>query len=89
MLLGALTKEMKRLNILHPRPQAPFDGWSFEKLCQEVQSMKSPSWIEEYSRNRHQCTLENTIRPGIDALLAATGGLNLDDFKDRAEEVAG
>jgi hypothetical protein len=89
MLLGALTKEMKRLNIFLPRPQAPFAGWSFEKLCQEVQSMKSPTWIDESSRNRHKCTLETTIRLGIDALLVATGGLKLDGFKDRVEEDAG
>ena len=89
MLLGALTKEMKRLDILKPRPAAPFPGKSFEGVCKSVKLMQSPTWQTRRSDHKweeHTCSLEGTLIPDIDYLMVRTRGLTLDDFVDRAED---
>jgi hypothetical protein len=90
MLLGALTKEMKRLDILRPRPAAPFQGKSFEGVCNSVKMMQSPSWQTRQSDHNcweeHSCNLEGTLIPDINYLMIRTKGLMLDDFVDRGQD---
>ena len=90
MLLGALTKEMKRLDILRPRPVAPFQGKSFEAVCKSVKLMRSPIWRTQRSDlncwEEHICSLDGTLIPDIDYLMSRTKGLVMDDFVDRGED---
>jgi hypothetical protein len=90
MLLGALTKEMKRLDIMKPRPAAPFRGKSFENVCETIKSMESPTWHtrrpDHSSWEEHTCSLQGTLIPDINHVMNRTKGLVLDDFVDRGED---
>jgi hypothetical protein len=90
MLLGALTKGMKRLDILRPRPAAPFRGKSFEGVCESIKSMESPTWHtrrpDHSCWDEHTCSLADTLIPDIDHVMSRTKGLVLDDFVDRGED---
>ena len=89
ILLGAFTKEMHRLGYLSPKLEIPFAGQSFESICKNVKEIKSPQWCHpasHYSR-WHDCNLQSTLSPDVDAIMANTQGLHLHDFKDRAKEL--
>jgi len=85
ILLGALTKELKRLKLLSPPPSVPFTGWSLSKLCSTLWMLRSPVWYEKEEclhATQHGCNFHVTLVPEIDALLTRTKGLALRDFKD-------
>jgi hypothetical protein len=90
MLLGALTKGMKRLDMLSPRPIPPFDGISLEAICKQIKLMKSPTCHTQRphssAREEHICSLQGTLFPDIDAVLNHTKGLVLADFVHGGEE---
>lgn len=90
MLLGALTKGMKRLDMLSPRPAPPFDGISLEAICKQIKLMKSPTChtqrAHSSAQDNHVCSLQGTLFPDIDGVLSHTKGLLLDEFMDHAEK---
>jgi len=84
MLLGALSREMRRLGLRSPEPHAPYDGLSVESVCRDILDMQSPSWTGDDGK-AHPCTFCDEIDPEIDRILEETKGLKLDDFVDRSE----
>jgi hypothetical protein len=76
-LLGALSKGMDAMGLLYPRPEVPFEHVSFNKLCDDVQNMHSPSWREYYSKGAHGCTLNTAMTALITDASAAVTGLDI------------
>lgn len=95
MLLGALTKELDRIQCTNPRPEVPFAGISFEQLITDVTSMTSPPWPSDTIHRRyydggyytpHECNFENNIIRDTNELSRKLIGLDLLKFHDRAYE---
>lgn len=86
-LLGSLTKELSRLELMLPRPEVPFPGLSFNRTCELVGAMQSRWWYSangSYSR-AHSCTLNAAMKALIQEVSTAVGGLNLGDLKKRRD----
>ncbi|KAF2848991.1 hypothetical protein T440DRAFT_490845 [Plenodomus tracheiphilus IPT5] len=94
MLLGALSKELKRIGFRSPKPSAPFGGKSVESVCKDVRSIRSPLWQSQAKGREatndevHTCSFMDTLLPDIEDILLNTEGLELADFEDRGEEAA-
>ncbi|OHE94375.1 hypothetical protein CORC01_10303 [Colletotrichum orchidophilum] len=65
ILLGALTKEMDKHKLFHPRPTKPYSGYSVANLETLVRAFRSPKWNAFPSYNRHStqhsCNLQSMI----------------------------
>ncbi|KAK1672362.1 hypothetical protein BDP55DRAFT_673662 [Colletotrichum godetiae] len=64
ILLGALTKEMDKHNLLDPKPAAPYSGYSIENTEKIIRAFRSPQWCSEiysYGARHHPCTLGSMI----------------------------
>jgi hypothetical protein len=86
-LLGSLTKELSRLDLMSPRPEVPFPGLSFKRTCELVGAMQSQWWYCSsggYTRS-HSCTLNAATKTLIEDVSTAVGGLNLSDLKKRRD----
>lgn len=64
IMCGALMREMHKVDLLSPRPTAPFLGWSYRGLVQKILSFRNPEWIldtysssyhRSYSSSYHEC----------------------------------
>lgn len=53
MLLGILTKELKRHGILYPRSAPPYNGFSIDGLQKMIRELKRPSWYSGPSKHSH------------------------------------
>ncbi|KAF1960015.1 hypothetical protein CC80DRAFT_438439 [Byssothecium circinans] len=89
VLLGALTKEMDRMGYLSPRPEVPFNGLSFERLCTEVGEMRTPIWHYKPANRcsdyySHSCSFSGKIQSSIEMITGKGVGLDLHTFVDRA-----
>jgi hypothetical protein len=75
-LLGALLKELDRINLRLTRPEVPFPGLSFNGLCEVLRSIQSPEWYEKKGSYRHICNLR--VRASlILAIAPQVAGLDL------------
>jgi len=95
MLLGTLTKSVRSVNMLLPRPEVPFSGHNFEDLYNQLRGVDSPYWYdgpctytENYNYNygyehteqlQHGCTLTESMNSVITAAEIHIKGLNLDE----------
>jgi hypothetical protein len=84
---GALTREMHKVDLLSPRPAAPFLGWSYRGLVQKIRSFKDPRWIRytdissyrrSYSSSYHECS-DSSFTSIFGLLDEITQGLDLHD----------
>jgi hypothetical protein len=87
IMLGALTKELRRTSLLSPRPEVPFLKLSFDSVCDLVTSIQSPIWfMKEISRRyhtaEHTCDLKITVSAMKKTATAATTGLKLSEIKN-------
>jgi hypothetical protein len=80
-LLGALTRELHRKELLSPRPQIPFVELSFNGLCDKVTSFQSPVWCHAYSYEHAYCSLSDKAREIVTAATTEVIGLNLRKMK--------
>ncbi|KAE8131641.1 hypothetical protein BDV38DRAFT_288513 [Aspergillus pseudotamarii] len=55
IMYGALTKEMRSVDLLLPRPKAPFPGLNHKALVQKIQSFTVPQWTLPSSGYRTYC----------------------------------
>lgn len=92
ILLGALLKELNRIECLNPRPEVPFEGFSFEDLCEKAYAISSPKWTGLHScRNYctsvlHSCSFDRTVLQDARSFDSEVRGLSLREFKDRYAE---
>lgn len=78
-MYGALTKQMLSVGLISPRPAAPFPGWSYEILVQQVLSFRVPRWYGAYRSSEHNCP--DTSFPSLFRILNDTiRGLDLHDL---------
>jgi len=82
-LLGSMMKEMSRLGLYEPRPEVPFLDVSFSALCEQVQGMQSPSWMNQGAYYEHQCNLKMVTATLIADVSKTVGGLSLSELKHR------
>jgi hypothetical protein len=79
-LLGALTRELHRTELLSPRPQIPFVELSFNGLCDKVTSLQFPVWLQR-DRYRHACNLRIKVGEIVIAVTNQVTGLSLKKMK--------
>ncbi|KAF2635892.1 hypothetical protein P280DRAFT_410777 [Massarina eburnea CBS 473.64] len=84
ILLGALTKEMRRSS-LSPRPEVPFDGLSFEQLLIAIEGLKSPAWSKSVGRgyygDTHNCNFSASIKKNMEDARSTITGLDMSEFE--------
>jgi hypothetical protein len=85
MLLGGLTKEMDRAQCWCPRPGVPFQQLSFNGLHIAVNALEEPRWFQASSYSQHPCGFNDTVKKDAEEIADKLAGLNLWDYKDRAE----
>lgn len=79
IMYGALTKEMLSAGLLSPRPAAPFPGWSYKILVQQVLSFRVPRWYLAYRSSEHVCPA-SSFRSLFGILNDTIRGLDLHDL---------
>ncbi|KAF2127448.1 hypothetical protein P153DRAFT_67816 [Dothidotthia symphoricarpi CBS 119687] len=85
-LLGALTRELDRLDLFSPRPEIPFYKITFDSLCKLVQNIMSPEWRHSgysshgYSSQNilHACSLKTEVTGIVNKATAGLEGLDHD-----------
>jgi hypothetical protein len=80
-LLGALTKELHRMEFLSPRPQIPFVELSFDGLCDKLMSLQSPVWYRANRYAHNCCDLTDKVREIVTAATTEVTGLDLKEMK--------
>jgi hypothetical protein len=87
MLLGALTKEMDRVGCWFPRPEVPFQPFSFNEWYGNMAALQAPTWFGlSRDRYQHSCGFSNTVEKDAGRITAKLNGLNLLDFVDRGDK---
>jgi hypothetical protein len=83
MLLGVLTKELKKHGILSPRSAQPFYGFSIGGLEVMIKGFKVPRWYDISGSGRygsgHSCTIQQKLSQ---VLQKAEKELRVFDIKD-------
>lgn len=60
MLLGILTRELSKHEILHPRNTPPFNGFSIEGSKEMIKGLKKPKWYNSRD-HRHSCYIQDKL----------------------------
>ncbi|SCN79292.1 uncharacterized protein FFB20_05914 [Fusarium fujikuroi] len=89
MLLGILTKELRRHGILNPRNAPPFDGFSIEGSKEMIKGLRKPNWysIKNYSRYdncrhlSHNCCIQDKLSISLAKVESCLRVFNLQDFQ--------
>ncbi|KAH7010138.1 hypothetical protein EDB80DRAFT_529762, partial [Ilyonectria destructans] len=86
MLLGSLTIESNKHEILSPRARAPFSGYSATAVQTIVSKIRSPTWLidrnySSYCESYHSCDLSEQINPTMDTVDGELQGLKLGDYQ--------
>ncbi|KAJ5031504.1 hypothetical protein J3E72DRAFT_391494 [Bipolaris maydis] len=94
ILLGALMKQMRNVDVLSPQVVAPFDGFSLEKVHENIKAIQSPIWetydgVNELYPIKHACGFQGTIIRDVGHIVARAKGLVLNDFLDCSENMEG
>ena len=82
-MYGALTKEMRSVDLLLPRPEAPFPGLNYKGLVQKVQSFTVPWWTSPssgYSSNFCHSCANSSFEALFGTLNDSIQGLDLHSF---------
>jgi hypothetical protein len=91
VLLGALTRELDRLELLSPRPQKPFSFLSYNLLCDSMKTIQSPIWIYRGHAQllggprptlAHKCSLQAVVAGIVNDAAATVTGLDLEETKE-------
>jgi hypothetical protein len=80
-LLGALTKQLEFMELLLPRPEAPFLGWNIRNIYRDIKKIQSPVWRGTRSSIQHSCDLNAVVVVALNFAVRGTHGLNLSDFR--------
>lgn len=83
-LFGALTKRLNEHKYLSPRPDVPYRGLSFDRICSEVEVMESPGWYTQDYRGYarlHACTVNSQIKVVVEKARISVSGLELSTLK--------
>jgi hypothetical protein len=83
-MYGALSKEMHSIDLLSPRPAAPFSNLKYRNLVQKVSSFTSPQWYDSgyssySSRYCHSCP-DSSFTSLFGELNDAIEGLDLNNL---------
>ncbi|XP_014558706.1 hypothetical protein COCVIDRAFT_35998 [Bipolaris victoriae FI3] len=94
ILLGALMKQMRNIDVLSPQVVAPFDGFSLEKVHENIKAIQSPIWetydgVNELYPIKHACGFQGTIIRDVGHIVASAKGLVLSDFVDCSDNMEG
>lgn len=87
MLLGVLTKELKKHGILSPRCAQPFYGLSIEGSKDMIASFTEPRWYDEGNGlyrgygNRHSCTIQQKLHSALEKAENELRVFTLQDFE--------
>jgi hypothetical protein len=84
MLLGALTKHLKRLRLLSRRPMTPFDSWSLDSVTHDLTALRPPHWGSIsgwFSHKERCCSFLGTLIPEVTASWCEVQGLNWGTLK--------
>ncbi|SPJ71797.1 uncharacterized protein FTOL_01525 [Fusarium torulosum] len=82
MLLGLLTKELRKHGILSPRSAQPFYGFSIEGSKDIINGFRTPHWYiarGAKSNGNHSCTIQQKLSPALDKV---ENGLRIFDLQD-------
>lgn len=82
MLLGLLTKELRKYGILSPRSAQPFYGFSIEGSKDIINGFRTPHWYTARgarSNGNHSCTIQQKLSPALDKV---ENGLRIFDLQD-------
>ncbi|RBR18883.1 uncharacterized protein FIESC28_05805 [Fusarium coffeatum] len=80
LLLGVLTKELKRRGILHPRLDPPFERFSIEGFKNMIDALRRPQW---YGTNcyRYGCCIQNKLSEPFEKMESNLPTFSLQDFQ--------
>ncbi|CEF79652.1 hypothetical protein SNK03_007492 [Fusarium graminearum] len=81
MLLGALTKELKRHGILYPRNAPPFNGFSIKGFKKMVKRLKKPIWKTGLNNRSHTCCVQDKLSVSLAKVESKLPAFNLQDFQ--------
>jgi hypothetical protein len=85
MLLGVLTKELKKHGILSPRCVQPFYGFSIEGSKNMIKDCKMPDWYDSSGNRRygsgHSCTIQQKLSLALEQAENALRVFNFQDFQ--------
>lgn len=84
MLLGSLSKELKRYGILSLRDTKKFSGHSVKTVKDMTNSFQTPIWtprINYRDYNSHSCSIIAQIKPALEKIEQDLQGLKLEDYQ--------
>ncbi|KAJ4250129.1 hypothetical protein NW762_011939 [Fusarium torreyae] len=84
MLLGVLTKELRKHGILSPRSAQPFYGFSIEGSKNLIKDMKVPLWYDTNSgrySSTHSCTIQQKLSLALQKMEKDLRVFDLQDFQ--------
>ncbi|SPJ83767.1 uncharacterized protein FTOL_10283 [Fusarium torulosum] len=85
MLLGVLTKELKKHGILSPRTARPFYGCSVEGSEDMIKGLKMPQWCDRSGHGMygygHSCTIQQKLSPVLEKAGKELRVFDLQDFQ--------
>ncbi|KAF4455750.1 hypothetical protein F53441_1949 [Fusarium austroafricanum] len=81
MLLGSLMKQMRTRGLTAIKPTMPFDGWRVEDARSLILGLAAPPWRVPGRSTDHPCTLNKSLSPRVNQVLAHAKGLELKDFE--------
>jgi hypothetical protein len=82
MLLGVLTKELRKHGILSPRSAQPFYGFSIEGSKHMIEGFREPRWFTDRGMySIHCCTIQDKLSPALDKAEKGLRVFNLQDFR--------
>lgn len=87
-------KQMRNIDVLSPQVVAPFDGFSLEKVHENIKAIQSPIWetydgVNELYPIKHACGFQGTIIRDVGHIVASAKGLVLSDFVDCSDNMEG
>lgn len=79
MQLGTLVKEMHVHGLNSFKAARPFYGCSIQWLEQTISNFRTPRWSHVNSYSRHECKLDDKIKPVMKDILEPLQGIKLGD----------
>jgi hypothetical protein len=80
MLLGVLTKELGKREILNPRTGPPFDGFSIASFKEMIDGLRKPRWYDTELMG-HSCCIQTELSLPLTMIESGLRGFDLQDFK--------
>jgi hypothetical protein len=83
MLLGTLTKELRKHGILSPRSAQPFYGFSIEGSEGMIRGFRKPYWYNTRGKHNseHSCTIQQKLFSALCKVEVELRVFNLQDFQ--------